>query len=139
MGRHLDEELIAAYRATEYRVFADPPFVMRIGERCAELEELLGRSGARGAAFVTAWNPHSEPTPLAINVARQAELVRTAEESGWRHLPGEGRGADPVWPPEPSILLIGADRKDVRALGRRFDQHAIVWLTPGEPAELDLL
>ena len=57
MARPLDEELIAAYRATDYHVFAGPPFVLRIGERCPELDELLARSGTMGGAFLTAWNP----------------------------------------------------------------------------------
>ncbi len=100
MARPLDEELIAAYRATEYRVFASPPFVLRIGEHCAALDALLAGTGATGAAFLTAWNPYSEPAPLAVNVARQAELIDIVEARGWRHWPGEGRGADPDWPPE---------------------------------------
>ena len=33
--------LDAAYRATHYRVDADPPFVLRVGERSAELDALL--------------------------------------------------------------------------------------------------
>jgi hypothetical protein len=137
--RPLDEDLIAAYRATEYRVFAVPAFVLRIGERCPLLDALLARTRAAGAAFLTAWNPYSEPAPVAVNAARQAELVALVKDNGWLHLPGEGRGADFDWEPEPSILLIGPDRDEARALARDFRQHAIVWIAAGEPAELDLL
>ena len=139
MARPLDEELIAAYRATEYHVFANPPFVLRIGERCAPLDALLARSGAAGAAFLTAWNPYSEPAPLPVNSARQSDLIGIVEARGWRHWPGEGRGADPDWPPEPSILVVGPSREEARALARDFRQHAIVWVAAGEPAELDAL
>ena len=139
MARPLDEELIAAYRATDYRVFADPPFVLRIGEHCVALDELLAGSGAAGAAFLTAWNPCSEPAPPAVNAARQAELVGIVEAKGWRHWPGEGRGPDPGWPAEPSILILGPSREEARALARDFRQHAIVWAPAGGPAELDAL
>jgi hypothetical protein len=139
VARPLDESLIAAYRATEYRVCANPPFVLRIGERCPALVELLARSGTTGGAFLTAWNPYSEPAPFAVNRNRQDKLVQIVEARGWRHLPGEGRGRDPDWPPEPSILAIGPDREEARALARDFRQHAIVWVAAGEPAELDIL
>ena len=139
MARRLDEDLIAAYRATEYRVFTDPAFVLRIGERCAALDDLLAHTGAAGAAFLTAWNPYSEPTAFTVNTARQAELMEIVKAKGWRHVQGEGRGPDPDWPPEPSILVIGPDRGEARALAREFRQHAIVWAQAGEPAELDAL
>ena len=139
MARPLDEDLIAAYRATDYHVFASPPFVLRIGERCAALDELLAKLGAKGAAFLTAWNPYSDPAPLAVNAARQADLMAIVEARGWRHWPAEGRGADPDWPPEPSVLIVGPSREAAQALARDFRQHAIVWAGAGEPVELDAL
>ncbi|GGE04602.1 hypothetical protein GCM10011515_25250 [Tsuneonella deserti] len=139
MARQLDASLIAAYRATDYHVFAEPPFVLRIGERSAALDDLLQRSGAAGAAFLTAWNPYSEQVPLGANMARQAELIRNLEARGWQYIPGEGRGADPAWPAEPSILLIGPSRDEAQSLARDFRQHAIVWASAGGPAELDPL
>jgi hypothetical protein len=52
-----------------------------------------------------------------------------------RQLPGgkermiEGAGYDPrgTWPEEKSFLVLGLDLETSRALGREFNQNAIVW------------
>ncbi len=54
-------DLIAAYRATLYRVDdRDGPFTLRVDRESPELRDLLGRCGVDAAAFLTAWNPFSK-------------------------------------------------------------------------------
>ena len=129
-------EQLAAYRASEYRVSVQPELVLRIGEPSAALDALLEASAAAGAAFLTAANPHSEPRPAAEN---RAALERLAQDvSAWQVRLGEGRSADGRWR-EPSLLVIGIDREQAQALGRRYGQNAIVFIDKGAAPELVLL
>src|SRR5690606_36363167 len=118
------ETLLRAYRAAEYVVFGDPQVVLRIGAPAPQ----LGR-----AALVTACNPRGEPRDDEANRAAQARLRGALDERGWRYLEGEGRDPSGGWKAEPSFLVLGISRRDAEALGRRFEQNAIVYLEPGEP------
>ena len=135
----IDPALIAAYNGTAYRVLANPPFTMRIGERCDELAEVLGQHGVRTAAFLTAYNPYSRPTAANPNEDAQRRLLSELAASGYAYLPGEGVGDDPSWPPEPSVLAMGLTRAKAKELGRRFGQNAFVWIDDGAVPELVLL
>lgn len=123
----LPQDLIAAYTSTRYVTFAEPAFVLRIGEASADLRSLYRRRGIRSAAFLTAWNPYSRPTPLEQNEAAQTELRQRLAQEGLSLLEGEGRGADGDWPPEPSILALGCSKRLAKKLGHQFGQNAIVW------------
>lgn len=123
----ISAELIAAYRRTEYRV-ADGSyaFVLRIDESSDSLRTCHAAFGVECSAFVTAWNPRSEPTPLDANEAAMARLEAEIESRGLFAL--RGVGVDPAgdWPGEPSLLVLGLDAEPACALARTFDQHAIV-------------
>ena len=67
-------ETINAYKATNYRVFSDPPFVLNIGQPSKLLGRLCEVYGCASAAFITAWNPFSVPTSAKANAAAQARL-----------------------------------------------------------------
>jgi predicted nucleic acid-binding protein len=130
----LTPELIRAYENALY-VVTDGP-VLRIGEKSAALDALLERRSAETAAFVTAANPRGEPRSHAANAAAMAELAASLR---WPHLPGEGRDPEGRWTPEPSALVLGIARGEAEALGRRFDQNAIVFVEKGAAPELVLL
>lgn len=127
---------LAAYRASEYVVFAKPELVLRIGEPSAALDRLLEAAGARSAAFLTAANPHSQPRSAAENLATLERLERDA--SAWPVHRGEGRSPDRTWR-EPSLLVAGIAREAARTLGRRYGQNAIVFIDKGAAPELVLL
>ena len=127
---------LAAYRASEYVVFAKPELVLRIGEPSAALDRLLEAAGARSAAFLTAANPHSQPRSAAENLAALERLERDA--SAWPVHRGEGRSPDRTWR-EPSLLVAGIAREAARTLGRRYGQNAIVFIDKGAAPELVLL
>ncbi|MEM7664126.1 MAG: hypothetical protein AAF292_17940 [Pseudomonadota bacterium] len=50
----LNDEMIAAYKATNYRVLLDPEFTLRVGERSEELLKLYQLTRSNSAAFITA-------------------------------------------------------------------------------------
>jgi predicted nucleic acid-binding protein len=129
----LPAALEAAYRQAHYVVF-EPPILIRIGERNAALDELIGRSGS--AAFVTAANPGSERRSEAENLRLVEALEASLKASCHRYFEGEGRDAQGAWPAEPSFLVLGIARAEAIQLARRFAQNALVWCEAGKPPEL---
>ena len=132
-------ELIAAYKKALYVVFGKPELVIRIGERNADLDELLEAEGAATAAFVTAANPGGVATSAWKNEIANAALVESLTKAGYRCFEGEGRDPEKRWKPERSALIVGIPRADAEAVGRAFGQNAIVFVERGRAPELMLL
>lgn len=129
----LTPQLIAAY---EEALYAVQGVVLRIGERSAGLDALLEVEGVASAAFLTAANPRGEQRSHAANEAAMQVLRASLSRP---HLEGEGRDPQGRWPAEPSVLVIGIARSQAEALGRKFEQNAIVFVDKGGAAELVLL
>lgn len=125
--------LLAAYRAADYAVL-DARLVIRIGERNAALDRLIGEAGC--AAFITAANPGSEPRGASENARATAALEQAIATAGWRWLAGEGRDPAAKWPPEASAFVLGISRTQAADLARTFGQNAFVWCEAGKAAEL---
>jgi hypothetical protein len=129
--------LWAAYRRTTYVVHTSHGDIpIRPGRRSLALDGLLNERRARDWAFVTAYNPASKPLAHEENARRHQELADTVRDRGLAFLDGEGVGEDERWPAEPSILILGIEPDDARALGRQFGQLAIVVGRTGQPARL---
>jgi hypothetical protein len=126
-----------AYRRAVYRVDAPAgSFDLRIGERSERLDALLVEHGVRVWGLVTAVNPGSVRRTDEDNRARTARLCARIEELGRRWLPTRGLDPDGAWPDEPGFLVLGADARETVALGRAFEQAAVVVGGAGGPAEL---
>jgi hypothetical protein len=54
---------------------------MQIGLPCPELAQLMTERNANCAAFVTAWNPFSQPLSSQENEQRQQELKAELKKS----------------------------------------------------------
>ncbi|MCE2822543.1 MAG: DUF3293 domain-containing protein [Saprospiraceae bacterium] len=122
---HTDPQILA-YHNTDYRVngFRHP---IRIGELSPEADELLREHDFTEWAFITAWNPMSEPLGDAENRLRNAELK--SQLSAWVV-------SDENWPPEESFLVAGIPFESAVALARVYAQRAFVYGRAGEPARL---
>src|SRR5258708_4513248 len=95
--------LETAYCATTYR--ADTPegsLAVRVGDVDAGLDGLLARHASRTWAFITAWNPASQPLAEEVNRRRQRQLEAEVAHRDWPVYPGAGVGTDGAWPAEPS-------------------------------------
>jgi hypothetical protein len=135
-NRH--KNLLAAYAATHYKVTGTPaPFVLRVGQRSAELAAMYLANGVCCAAFLTAFNPNSVPQPEAINGASQQRLETELAAMGLTLLAGFGEDPSGTWPGEPSVLVLGMSRREAERVGRAFGQLAIVW--SGESAVPELV
>ena len=123
----MDEALLAAYRSTDYRVrLAGGGYAsIRIGRPLPG--SLAGCVKGQPWAFITAWNPRSQPHPRFHN--RQAErwLLRALRELPATRLimAGVGVGAD-GWK-EFSLFVAGLDARQLDALARRFGQYGYVY------------
>ncbi len=132
----LDDALYQAYRATDYAVQAPSSFTLHIGETSAACDALLVAHEAEGAAFLTAWNPFSQPMSDADNAAAQARLAADMEFVSTAIFSGEGKGQIGDWPPEPSLFALGITEADATRLAQKYLQNAFVWITRGQPARL---
>lgn len=132
-------DLIAAYRATHYRVLQPREFTLNIGQPCPELAALYHERRVTCAAFLTAWNPLSVATDAATNAAFQRELADSIAAQGYPSLAGFGTDPSGQWPGEDSLLVLGIDRRHASDLGNRFRQNAIVWIGADAVPELVLL
>ncbi len=138
MERDRFHELTAAYLATRYEVIAPDRerLVLRVGELHPELDRRLAVLGVAQWAFLTAFNPWSEPLSEAENDLRQEALFRKLDAEAYARWPGAGIGATGEWPPEPSVLVLGLDEDVARRLSREFQQNAWVQGAVGGPARL---
>lgn len=125
-----------AYRATDYTVSGPVPFTLRIDEGSAACDALLAAHGAEGAAFLTAWNPFSQPRPDAENRLAQARLEADLGLVSVAIVPGVGKGWTGDWPPEPSLFAVGITESDATRLAQSHRQNAYVWIARGQPARL---
>lgn len=132
-------EQIAAYEKAQYAVFGEPELLIRIGVPNRDLDELLAAEGAASAAYITAANPRGEARTPWQNEIANAALVQTQTEAGYACFEGEGRDPQGRWRPERSVLVVGISRADAQAVGRAFEQNAILFIERGRPPELVLL
>jgi hypothetical protein len=138
-GSQIPDALLDAYRKTQYRVMKGEPFTLLVGTRSKELAELLARTGCASAAFITAWNPFSEPAALEANVAALAALKADLEGAGCMMLAGLGEDPEKTVSGEPSFLAVGLSLEAAKALGAKYRQNAIVWADADAVPQLVLL
>jgi hypothetical protein len=123
----MDDELIQAYKETHYTVQDVDPFVLRIGEVSEDLMACHKRHRVDFSAFITAWNPFSQSLTVQKNEERQQALIAEIKGRSLSFLPGVGQHPSNNWPGEQSVLVLGLSLEAAKTLGRRFDQHAVVW------------
>jgi uncharacterized protein DUF3293 len=121
----MDKTLLTAYRTTDYRVRLAPGGWASIHVDAALPASLLALIGNRSWAFITAWNPGSQPQPRAQNHAAQQNLLAALREVPRTVFirPGLGVGID--WR-EPSFFVVGPDLNDIDRLAQQFQQCAYV-------------
>jgi hypothetical protein len=130
---------IKAYLETDYRVFGEAPFVVKVGVANESLAKLYKRLKTNCGVFVTAFNPFSNDVGDAANAARQFELAKELNQRKLTFFEGIGKHPSGEWAAEPSYFVLGLSLEAAKALGRKYDQNAIVWCGPDATAELVLL
>ena len=133
---NIDSGLVKAYRETIFQVFK-PNIAIRIGAFNPKLDQLLLRNSKSQWAFITPYNPASVELSDDENRERMFQLL--ADLKKYSLYFGEGRGTDPRWKPEQSVLILGISPAKAKRLGKQYGQYAIVTGSRGSAARLVLL
>lgn len=129
-AEEVSDDLVNAYIATDYRVtHGEATIVLNVGMYSKEIEELLVQSNSNTAAFISAYNPDSNPLSDHENIKAHSALEQDIELAGYKYFLGEGKGQDSNWPSEPSILVVGIECGEAIALSSKYCQQAFVWIT----------
>ena len=87
--------------------------------------------------FITGWNPFSQSTAPYLNRAANHRMPALFAEQGVIALPHVGRSHDGAWIEE-GFFALGLSAAAGLLIAAQFDQHAIVTVSLGRPAELHL-
>jgi len=126
----IDHNTILAFLETEYHVFGDSPFTLRIDEPNSALAAACKRYCAESSAYITACNPNSKTFDNSVNEERHNSLRRELIERNLAFLEGEGKHPSSGRPGEASFLIFGIDLETARDISRRMLQDAFVWAGP---------
>ena len=135
----ISPETIQAYRETEFRVFSEASFVLKIFEKCEDLMSFYKKHRSETCAFITACNPLGELLGNEQNSDLQKQLEEEIQFRGLVLIAGEGKHPVGDWPGEPSYLVFDLSLEAAKTLGRKFNQNAIVWCGPDAVPQLILL
>jgi hypothetical protein len=137
-SRNIDQQLREAYLATTYEV-KYLGLQLRIGQENWHLEEFLIDNNVFSWAFISAWNPFSQPRSPSENENQHAKLIAFAKSKQWVFAEGFGVPQNDDWKAEKSLFLLDISRNEAINLGKIFDQHAIVFGRLGKAPELIVL
>jgi hypothetical protein len=132
-------DLLRSYCETDYIIKQKPPLIMRIGSRNLVFRQLSEQLGFTSCVFVTACNPFSQLLDPAANAIRYGHLFSLIMRLGIVFLEGEARHPSNGWPPEAGAWLWGLDIDAACAIGRRWQQNAVVWIGGDHVPQLLLL
>lgn len=126
-----DDRLLAAYRATGYRVYAPGrELLLHIDQHDAQLAKLLREAWVDRAVLLTAWNPGSRPHDTERNLLLQKQLVDELEAAGHPCLAGRNEApaeSGDDWHEE-SVLALDIDLAAARVIAARYGQLAFLWI-----------
>ena len=135
----IDPATVQAFLETEYRVFAEPGFTLRVGQASAELLAAQKFHRTDCSAFLTACNPYSQAFDAASNAQRQVGLAKVLKQRSLAFAPGIGQHPGNGWPGEDSFLVYGLTLEAAKALGTRLEQNAFIWSGADAVPQLILL
>ena len=136
----IQPDKVRAYLATDYRLgHTAQDIVLTIGKRSDRLAALFATKGVSCGAFLTAYNPRSAVQSDTANNQAHAQLAAELQELGLQAIEGSGSEEGTDWPSEKSYFALGLALEPAKAIGRLFDQDAIVWVGPDAVPQLILL
>jgi Protein of unknown function (DUF3293) len=137
-----------AYQQAIYEVYngnGQETIRVQIGEHCLPLSHItMGLATCKlvarhSWAIITAANPYSQILAELENQQRHHQLRSHLAELQLSWLEALGRDQTGIWTPEQSFCILGIGRLEAIAIGRQFEQNAIVYGELYQPAELQWL
>lgn len=125
--------LLEAYKATCYEII-HPKVAIFIGQENEVLQTFLKENEITNWCFITAWNPFSNTLSTEENSVLNESLRLDLKD--YKILEAQGKDTIGNWPPEPSFFVANISEYQAIALGKKYQQNAIVYGTINEPAKL---
>ena len=120
-------ELAGKYIDANYWVFlADGVLSFKPWRPENTLTKIHKEHRVKSSALLSAYNPRSEPTNDYKNRAANRELQKEIA-SKWPYYKAEGTGLGSTEKAEKSFLILGISRDEALYLGRKYEQHAIIY------------
>lgn len=135
----IQNDLILAYKETDFIVDLDPQLILHIAEYNEELLGLYNLHNVNCCAFITAYNPYSEITTDTQNIQKNKVLLNELKSKELFFLKGEGKHPSGNWPGEASYLILDISVDESKELGNKYEQNAIVWCGADAVPQLVLL
>jgi hypothetical protein len=135
----MDDALLAAYRATDYRVRLGCGGWASIQIDHPPPASLSDGVGDHHWGFITAWNPYSRSHGREVNRRAQRNLLRALREQTATVALHAAIGVGSDGWKEPSLFVIGPGPALLDHLAQRFEQNAYVYGRGLAPARLRLL
>lgn len=136
---NLDQGLVESYLNTSYWteliLLDDSGANIRVGQpHPHDIQRQLEEYDIQCYAFLTAWNPGSQPLDQWHNRWRNLSLEMELQPLCRLVRRGLGIGTNNDWPAEESFWALGLPVAKAVELGRQFGQNAIViWQKGGVP------
>lgn len=130
------KELIAAYNATDYKVYS-PAVIITVGKLNKNLDQLLLENNETDWTYITSCNPYGRDCSEDENKNYYESLLQYVSDN--KYFEGEGQGIDTTWPAEKSILIIGISASQAIEVGNKYNQNAILLGKMGQVAALKIL
>lgn len=125
----ISEAAIDAYKVACFRVLTEVGFILRLGEINQRLVSLFTKDQVESAAFITAYNPFSQPSTESENAAAQAEMEAEIKSLNLSFYHGKGEDPTGHWAPEATALIMGIRLEQALMLGVKYQQNAILWIS----------
>ncbi|MFC4526443.1 DUF3293 domain-containing protein [Dyella halodurans] len=135
----MDEALLAAYRATAYRVRLPGGGRATIRIDLPLPDPLPDWVGDLHWGFITAWNPRSQQRARPDNRCAQRKLLGAVQEHAATIAVHAAIGVGGDGWKEPSLFVIGPDPDLLDRLAQRFGQNAYVHGQGHAAAQLRLI
>lgn len=134
------ENLISAFKNTDYHVLANEHFVLHIDEFNEKLQDLHEEYDANSSAFLTAYCPFSKPLSLEENEILQTKLETELKSLSLQFVNGygQGRGEYSNWK-ERSVLVLNISFEEAYRLSKKYEQYAFVWNAKSSNSSLVLV
>ena len=125
----LPNELINAYKSTNFEVNYEAPFVLKVGTFSQDLQSMLSKFNHNTGCFITAYNPESIEKTLVENKTAQEQLYSDLQAINCKIFSGFGVDPDGKWEGEPSYFAIGISKENAESLGKNTDKTRLFGAT----------
>ena len=127
--RTISKETLKAYEDAIFSINTKQGLIkFKVGSVSKDILSFMQQEGLQSAALITAYNPFSEIFTKENNELAQAQLIEELNEGGISFIYGDGRDAEGLWDPEPSLLALNISLADGERLATKFGQNAFVWI-----------